>query len=349
MMKAGLLLTVLLGFSTLVQGAQTLSVEDWGRQFSQSLDAKQSQKALALLDFKKLETQVTTCVNCELKKKIREARERFAKGQFDQALSLYNQIPKGADYWFEAIQEKGWSYFRKNDAEKAIAQTKTLLSPQFSEVVSAEAYFLQALSQLKICDYKGIFETTQLFKEKQKARILSVQKMTTEGFNNAFLNSLKTVKTFPLKASELGDSLTATPVLYYKDVDLQKAILRFKFSQKALEVLRLRQTQATLQTQLDKINQEAFAQMKERLKVLAQQENEDNSKILTKLNLVEVEAIQRIHSDMSLDQNMFSKGEFKDTHEDQLIFMDDGRPWIDELDKYDVAAKACPQNIRRKM
>ena len=104
-----------------------------------------------------------------------------------------------------------------------------------------------------------------------------------------------------------------------------------------------------LQGQLDRINQDAFLKMKARLKVLAANETADNKRIIAKLNLVEVEAIQRIHTDQNLANSSYTVNKFKKVGEDQLVFMDDGRPWIDELDKYDVATKACPQNIRRKM
>jgi hypothetical protein len=89
--------------------------------------------------------------------------------------------------------------------------------------------------------------------------------------------------------------------------------------------------------------------MKTRLQKLATEETNDNVKVVQKLNLVEVEAIQRLHADVDLDKKLFVKGDYKKTTSDQLVFLDDGRPWIDELDKYEVRAKACPQNIRRKM
>lgn len=329
--------------------AERLSVKEWGQSFEKSL-TKDSKQALQLLDFNRLERQaVPACVDCSVKTKIQKARELFAKGQYDKSLDLYNQVPRGTDYWFEAIEEKGWSFFRKNEIEKALAQTKTLLSPQFSEVVSTEAYFLQALSNLKVCDYKGVFETTQLFKEKQKTRLLAVQELSEEGFSKAFLKFLEKVDRLPLKVSDLDDSMVSMPVLFHKDVTLQKEMLRFKISQKAMDILRQRGSHPTLQAELDQVNRKSFTAMKTRLQQLAKQEADFNHKILQKLSLVEVEAIQRMHADMELDASLFAKSKFKKTSVDELVFMDDGRPWIDELDKYEVIAKKCPDNIRRKM
>lgn len=329
---------------------QGLTLKSWGKEFETALDSKNNAQALKLLDFDSLEkSAIPKCVDCSGKEAMKKARLLFAKGQFSEALKAYDQIPKGSDYWFQAIEEKGWAHFRLNDSEKALAQTKTLVSPQFGEISSTEAYFLRSLSQLKICDYKGVFETNQRFKELQKDRVLSVQSLAETGMNEAFAKAIGKVDSFPIKASVIADSLLALPVLYYKDVELQKQILRLKVAEKALNILQKRNTQPTLQSQVAKIQQDSLNKLKSRMKKLAKNENDANFKIVQKLNLIEVEAIQRIHTDMKIAEEMYSKGDFKKTGEDQLIFMDDGRPWIDELDKYDVAAKTCPQNIRRKM
>ncbi|MFV3407376.1 tetratricopeptide repeat protein [Bdellovibrio bacteriovorus] len=345
-----ILMMALVSSASVAGAADKLSIKDWGKSFETALNSKNSGDALKLLDFKSLEKDaLPKCVDCSSKDAMKKARVLFAKGNFDESLKLYNQVPKGSDYWFQAIEEKGWAYFRQNDSEKALAQTKTLVSPQFGEVVNSEAYFLRSLTQLRICDYKGVFETHEIFKERQKARILEVQNLSKTGMNAAFAKALTKVTSFPVKASDVAESLLDLPVLYYKDTELQGQMLRFKVAEKALEVLQNRGTHPTLQSQVTKIQQDSLDKMKSRLKKLAQEETDANFRIVQKLNLIEVEAIQRIHTDMKLAQELYSKGDFKKTGEDQLVFMDDGRPWIDELDKYDVAAKTCPQNIRRKM
>lgn len=329
---------------------ERFSVEAWGQSFKSALKNNKSQDLLNLLDMKALEKQALTSSVENNKEKLEQARKLFAKKQFAEAMALYNQIPKGTDYWFNAVEEKGWTYFRQDDSEKALAQSKTLLSPQFSEVVNSEAYFLQSLTQLKICDYKGIFATHQMFKEKQKNRIVDVQNLAKSGMNEAYAKVINTTDQFPLLAKDLGDSFLHMPVLYYKDLEVQSALLKFKVSQKALDILKAQESGfAKLQSTLTKLNQDSFAKLKSRMMELASDETKENTKIVQKLNLIEVEAIQRIHTDMSLNDELYKKGKFKETDEDKLVFMDDGRPWIDELDKYEVTAKSCPQGIRRKM
>lgn len=326
------------------------SLEQWARSFEETLSTKSPSRQDQLLHFQTLEeTALPKCADCKSKETMQKARELFAQEKFADALNLYNQIPKGSDYWFQAIEEKGWTYFRMNDSEKALAQSKTLISPQFAEIVNTEAYFLRSLTQLKLCDYKGVFETHQTFKEKQKERITAVQKMSAEGTTRAFLNVLNKIRHLPLQAPDVAESLPLLPVLYYKDLELQRQILRYKVSDRALQLLQKYENPSSLHSRLVTLKTKSFQKMNARLKELAQEETLANQRILQKLNLIEVEAIQRMHADMSLNKNLYSKGDFKRTQEDQLVFMDDGKPWIDELDKYDVAAKACPQNIRRKM
>lgn len=345
-----LIVALLAALGSSAMAAEPFSVESWGLSFQEAIKKNDVDQISKLLDFKILEKSAISCTDCETKEKLEKARDLFKKKQWSESLRLYNQIPKGTDYWFQAVEEKGWNYFQQNDSEKALAQSKTLLSPQFAEVVQTEAYFLQSLSQLKICDYKGVFATHSMFKEKQKSRILDIQKLADSGMNEAFAKVINNINRFPLQARDLSDSFLHLPNLYYKDIELQSQLLRFKLTEKALNSLKS-QSNASIKVQnlLGKINQESFAKMKTRMATLAHQEADENRKIIQKLNLIEVEAIQRIHTDLALNKDLYSKGQFKDVQDDQLVFMDDGHPWIDELDKFEVAAKACPQNIRRKM
>ena len=344
-----LLFLVFVIASTTAQAADRFSVQDWKESFSRAVLKNDSAKIRQLTNFKLIEEKaIPTCTDCDSKKKMRQARDFFAIGDFADAEKLYNQIPKGSDGWLEVVEERGWIHFRRDDFEKTLAQTKTLLSPQFEGAVSSEAFFLQSLAQLKICDYEGVLTTHKGFKEKQKNRVSEIQSLAKTGVNESLKKAILQVEKFPLQYDELGEVLTKLPLLFYRDLEVQRNLLRLKVAQAALSIV---PEGVVLGSKLDfvKLRNEGFEKLRIRIKALAEQENNENSKIVQNLNLLEVEAIQRIHTDMKLSQSGFKKGEFKQTSEDQLIFMDDGQPWIDELDKYDVAAKSCPKNIRRKM
>lgn len=327
-----------------------LNINDWSQSFRTAVKKNDKQELARLLDFKALEKQALISADLINKDRIEKARDLFAAKKFDEAIELYSQIPRGSDYWFQAVEEKGWSFYRKNQTEKAIAQSRTLLSPPFSEVVNSESYFLQSLSLLKICDYKSVFATHQLFKEKQKNRISEIQKLSETGYNDTVKDLMEKAEQFPLTGKDLAATLLHLPVLYFKDLNLQANLLKYKLSAKALEILISESSNLqSLPKALEKLNQDSLEKFKKRMAVLASEESTANKKIVQKLNLIEVEAIQRIHTDLSINKDLYSKGKFKDAKEDDLVFMDDGLPWIDELDKFEVAAKACPQNLRRKM
>ncbi|WP_374028842.1 hypothetical protein [Bdellovibrio bacteriovorus] len=328
------------GLNSQAIAADRVSTADWAKNWARSATAN---KAFSTSDIEK--KALGSCSDCENKSSLRKARQLFAKGQFDAAISSYNEIPRGNTYWLSAVEEKGWAYFRQENYEKALAQTKTLLAPQFAEISNSEAFLLQSLTQLKICDYKGVFETHQIFKEKQKNRIMEVQKLAKSGWNDALTQVLKKADQFPLTLDDMGDAVQRLPLLIYKDVEFQKQALRFKASEKAIYQV----ASPRLKNVLEKANTDAFLALKKRVQELAQEETNENFVIIQKLNLVEVEAIQRVHTDMNMAEALYNENKFKDVQDDKLVFMDDGRPWIDELDKFEVASKACAKGIRRKM
>ena len=82
--------------------------------------------------------------------------------------------------------------------------------------------------------------------------------------------------------------------------------------------------------------------IKARLSQLAQQDLDDIKTVLTKLQLVDAEVMQRIHLAEQVKNNRRqSMGTFN-AGKDQLYFPFNGEVWIDELDAYQVQSKSCP-------
>lgn len=327
-----------------------LSALKWSEDFSAALKSKNSQATLQLVDFDKLDQKyLAACNDCGDKATMEKARKLYAAGKYDEARAAYDQIAKGSAYWLQAVEEKAWTFFRQNQYDSSLAQTKTLLAPQFAGYTDTEAFFLQSLANLKTCNYKDVFETNRLFKEKQKPRLVEIQDLSKTGMNDAFKKVIAETENFPMKFTDIGENASHLPQLFFKDIELQRQLMRYKLADKALAAVKAAGKSESLQGSFERAKTVAFDKMQSRMKQLAIQETNDNFKIVQKLNLVEVEAIQRLHNDVELDKKLFKKDAFSDTTSDQLVFVDDGRPWIDELDKYQVRAKACPQNIRRKM
>ncbi|MGZ3773363.1 MAG: tetratricopeptide repeat protein [Pseudobdellovibrionaceae bacterium] len=346
-MKPLYLLFCALSFSSLsahAENVQRLSAKEWATTWARSQTTEVQLNTNALE-----KTYLYKCSDCENKENLKKARQQFAKGEFENALTNYNLVPRGDTYWLTAVEEKGWAYFQQENYEKALAQTKTLLAPQFAEIVNTEAFLLQALTQLKICDYKGVFETNTIFKEKQKKRILEVQSLAQSGWNDSLETFLKKVDQFPLTLDDMGEALQHLPLLIYKDIEFQKQSLRYKISERALQEAKANKASGALVKNIDQLKERSLSALKSRVQELAQTETNANFKVIQKLNLVEVEAIQRIHTDLNLSEDLYKKGKFQEVSEDKLVFMDDGKPWIDELDKFEVSAKSCTKGIRRKM
>lgn len=347
---ANLLISIVVSASAVAFAEDRLSAEKWSDDFASAIS--KSKPTAELMDFTALDKKFfSKCSDCENKTNMEKARKLFAKGNYEEARSLYNDISKSSSYWLEAVEERAWTYFRENDYDAALAQAKTLLAPQFATYVGAEAYLVQSLTALKTCNYKTVFETNKTFKEKQKPRLEEIQKLSDSGTNESLTNVLAKVDSFPMVFSELGDNVKHLPQLFYKDLELQKQMMRYKLSEKALAILAKKESGDFLSVSesLEKTRSSSLEKIKTRMKKLATNETDDNVKVVQKLNLVEVEAIQRLHADLGMDKKLFVKSDYKKTTSDQLVFLDDGRPWIDELDKYEVRAKSCPQNIRRKM
>lgn len=329
--------------------AERFSVSEWNTLFAQALQKKTTARALNLIDFKKLEKKaIPPCVDCASKSKVQRARELFAKANYSGAISLYNQIPKTSDLWLQSVEERGWAYFRQNDFEKAIAQAKTLVSPQMVNIADSEGFFLQSLSQLRICDYAGVLETNKKFKDTQREKLLALQILVKTGTNADLENILNTVDKFPLAFTDLGSAPANLPLLFYRDLEVQRQIMKYRISQTAIQAVATTKM-STLTNKLQIAKDNSYHLLKSRIAKLAQEDINSSALIVQKLNLIEVETIQRIHSDLAIKENLYQTNEFNKAKDNQLVFMDDGRPWIDELDKYEVAAKVCPRDIRRKM
>jgi hypothetical protein len=335
--------------------ASSLSVSSWEQNLKSSLEA--GKDITPFFDLKKIEKQTLTPVETADRKNMLEARRLYAAGKFDEALAKYNLIPKGSDYWLEAVEEKGWAYHVKNDFAKSLAQTKTLLSEPLVQIVGSEPFFLQSLSNLKICDYKNVFETDQEYKDTQKKRVAAIEQLAQTGDSPELANVINKAESFPLTFDEMGAETKTLPRLFFRDREVQKQLIQIKLTSRGVDILQARRESGAknaasltnIAALLQKSNAVAVKAFKARMQALAKIEDKQNRLMLQKLGLIEVETIERMHADQDLDRKSFSKGAFSKVTDDQLVFPDDGNPWMDELDKYEVSANACPRHIRRKM
>lgn len=81
------------------------------------------------------------------------ARTFFEVGFFDVALYYYQQIPSESARHADAVFESAWSYFMKNDFERALGAFHSLHSPYYAQRYYPELYILEATVYLNLCKF----------------------------------------------------------------------------------------------------------------------------------------------------------------------------------------------------
>lgn len=94
------------------------------------------------------------------------ARLQYETGDFKSAIATYGQVSKTGSSWLEALEEKAWAEFRTGHPEETIGLLKTVTSSVFKDDTRSEPYFLMGLAQLRVCDFKAVYKTLDLFKSR---------------------------------------------------------------------------------------------------------------------------------------------------------------------------------------
>ncbi len=241
---------------------------------------------------------------------LEKARTSFEKGRFEEALKTYALIPKESDYWAIALEEKSWSFFRLDQYDKSLAGVTTLTSPALSGIVGTEPFLLKALIQLRTCDYKAIFKTLEDYKKIKRDQVMQMQTLAKTGSSPGFEKALAEWIKEPKKWESAGENVAFMPRLFHRDLKIQ-ALMR----------------------------QNDLQGVRTRIQQLADVESKDNARILQKLQLVEVEAIQGLHL---LGPDSGTQGSLEKKSDYDLVFNDNGKEvWLDELDKVQTQVKRC--------
>lgn len=236
------------------------------------------------------------------KQTMSTARKLFEQKKFAEAIQEYNKISQKSDRYFLAVEEKAWSHLHLDQFDKALGEVRTLTSPALTGLVGTEPFLLQALTQLKICDYVGVFQTLKDFKATKKDQVAAVQEIAKKKRNAV---SRQTLDQWVLNIQDwkkLGPALALMPQLFYHDVIMVRAA-----------------------------KAKNFIALENRLQELAIIENNENFRILQKLNLIEVESMQRVHIATEFDRK---QGETIEKDKSDLVFEDSSEVWLDELDSY---------------
>ncbi len=291
------------------------------------------------------------------------ARMLYQNGYLTQAIEYYSKVKKASDYWFEALEEMAWAELRMGRPQNALAHTQTLLVPTLAADVGPESFYLASLANLKVCDYTEVSQILKEFRTRfqKKAEILLALKQqpqtpaTDHLFEKLFIKKVSTLA--------LGADANQLPRLSTRDEELffkaQRANALRLESQKADQLYAQSLSEGTahvgFQANMEKFKnqissraQESFNQALDRIKTLADQELNEISTTLNKMQIVEAELIQqmtqveRVISSKDQGKPSFKKGTTGSKAKDTLSFSFKGEVWFDELSNYQIdIAKGC--------
>ncbi len=111
------------------------------------------------------------------------ARVFYEVGLYDVALYYYQKIPRESARHAEAIFEKAWTYFQKNDFKRALGTFHTIDSPYYDQWYFPDIHILEATVYLNLCQFdyskRALAEFTDRYLDK-RPRLKEFLSETTE-------------------------------------------------------------------------------------------------------------------------------------------------------------------------
>jgi hypothetical protein len=255
---------------------------------------------------------------------ILRARAFYQNRQFDKAINQYSQLPKNSDLWITAVEERAHTYGKMGHYEKAIADFTTLFSPVFIDFISPEAFFTKSLTQLRLCQFAGVYETLEQFKKLSLPKIEALEKVENRQADDVILAAVNSLQTKGLNTNSYAALANQLPRNFHLHYEIQNLITSNK----------------------GEINSSQLKKISQKLSQLAKEDLADIRVNLNKLKLVEAEIMQRLHivenfkKDKRNRQGKFTK------KSGQIEFPFNGEIWLDELDSYLGQASLCPNKVK---
>jgi hypothetical protein len=94
------------------------------------------------------------------------ARVFYEVGLYDVALFYYQKVPSDSARSADATFEKAWTYFMKNDFDRALGVFHTLHSPYYTQWYFPDLYILEATVYLNLCKFKKSKKSLARFQTK---------------------------------------------------------------------------------------------------------------------------------------------------------------------------------------
>jgi len=251
---------------------------------------------------------------------IDDARLAYENNKLDQALEIYKKIPQSSDFWLEALEEKAWTYLRKNNANDALATITTVTSDLLAPQIGPEPYLLKAIINYKLCNIKGVLEDFSFFKMRFQTRSGELEKLATTQTNSSLPKALTVLKAHKnslgqLKADDFGLEIQNLPRYFYRDKEVQTSVATGNDSATIL-----------------------------RISLLAKDDSKEIETILQKMHLLESQIVQQVFAYNKEMQNK-QKSEYSSKISKNTLVFPYGKGndiWVDEIDSFEAATSECP-------
>jgi len=281
-----------------------------------------------------------------------QGRVLYQKGELDAALNSYQQIPKGSSIWVEAVEERAWAHLRKEDYDKALGVITTALSPVLAPLAGPETFFLSNLMSLRVCDYSRLFKTSELFKTRQRQRLIEIQALAKSGTNPHLNQTFTKFETSGVSQESAGAMVEFMPRGLFRDgafvraMETRRLLLNeVQVAGKWIEQGRVLGLNSELENTIQR-NQKSAESLKQqglkRARSLAQTDMREYKMILNKMHILEAEVIERLHLDDNLKGERSKLSKNKDSKDSLVFAYVPGEEWMDELDNYQARVKDCP-------
>ena len=295
-------------------------------------------------------------------------RLSYSQGHWDKAIQYYQKVSQNSEYWFTAREELAWSYMAKGEPQDVIAVINSLLLESFAAHVGPESIFLNALAQLKTCDYFGAAESLNVFKQRFKQRAQSLMEVRKPGQTKAMTALLQQFKKGKQELFSLGEMALQVPRYVSRDqvllnqLQTQGALEREIAKIKNLLVkakkhggikMNVRQGLERMSSALTSRSKELQKRSLTLIKKRAGEELVEIKKVLEKMHILEAEWIQRIAMAMNQvgvkvaqaeNQSVNKKHRSDSSYDLRFPFM--GEIWFDELNNYRLAFnEACSRRV----
>jgi len=281
-------------------------------------------------------------------------RMLYQNGHFEAALRYYDKIPKKSDHYLEAQEERAWTYLRMGQPQNTLAVTQSLVSPAFRRQVTAEAWFLRALSQLKVCEFGGAALTLEAFPQEFKSRAIQMEKLAkgqSSAVENKKLESVfLALQRGPVSHTQLAKLGPDLPVAMIRSERLKFLMATQVVLEKELKAA---QAFASIREQVEPRLKAVRDEAKSLVRGFANREVEQIRGVVRKMHIVEAELIQRVDAAQRRPASALvpaapaqvKVGTTGSLARDTLRFPMEKEFWFDEVANYRVdVKKGCQRN-----